>query len=110
MNFLATMQRLGVAEPIQIERLVSDGYDDNGRRLAGGPVVETVIGTVQPASGRDLRRLPEGLREAGAITLYAPAEIRLNDTVTHAGRRYSVGHVEAWPRGGYWRAIATEEA
>jgi len=48
----------------------------NGRRVA--PAVSTfeIIASVQPASGREVERLPEGLRSRETMTVYTRSELR----------------------------------
>lgn len=100
--------RLG-GGPLTVERAAPDTYDVHGRLVAGGVTTSTVTAAVQPVTGEDLRRLPEGLRASAAVTVWAAGELQLGDVLVYEGRRYSVGHVEKWFAASYWRAVATEE-
>lgn len=94
-----------------VER-AKEGVNDKGRaefqaeRLA-------LTGVIQPATPRELERLPEGDRDRESIAVFAREPLSLGqgpegsapDVILWKGQRYEVASVESWP--GYWRAIAT---
>lgn len=56
--------------------------DANGFLVRGTPVDTTIRAAVQPASGRQLERLPEGLRSAVTKVAYTFADLRTADQAT----------------------------
>lgn len=97
-----TVTRTGVA-----------AYDVHGDPVAGSSSTFSIRACVQPVSGRDLQRVPEGLRTQELIALFTPTELRTKtgtnepDTVAVNGVTYQVQQVERWAElGNYWRAIA----
>lgn len=66
---------------------------------------QSFLMSVQPASGRDLLRLPEGLRTRDVVRIFCglgelrTADERSNlaaDRIVHLGEEYEVVSVEAW--------------
>ena len=65
------------------------------------PTIETdsAIAVVVPASGDQLKRLPEGCNTVGVFAIYTVAELRagttgvLSDLVTYNGKDYEIEHV-----------------
>jgi hypothetical protein len=106
MNAAATIARLG-GEQVQIERLLVDGHDSQGRRVAAVPVTFDAVAAVHSVTGRDLARLPEGVRESIAIVVYSSTELRVRDRLVRGGERFEVEHVEPWQFGGFWRAACS---
>lgn len=71
------------------------------------PPVDTAfsfVASFQPASGKDLLRLPEGKRQSDVIIVYTTTALviggqgtgRLPDRFTVDGSTYEVEHVEHW--------------
>lgn len=70
------------------------------------PTTATVsaLASVQPTSGRDLQRLPEGRNTQDLISVWTLAELLLGDVgagilpdlIAYAGSSYEVEHVEPW--------------
>lgn len=64
----------------------------------------TLVGSLQPASGRDRKNLPEGMATGDVRVLYSETEVRTAsdrtkipaDAVTVDGEVYEVVHVEPW--------------
>ena len=60
--------------------------------------------SVQPTSGRDLQRLPEGKNTQDLISVWTLEPLQLGDVgagilpdlITYAGSTYEVEHVEPW--------------
>lgn len=67
--------------------------------------------SVQPLTGRDVERLPEGLRDKEARVVFTTADLRpanpaagtLGDRVTFDGREFEVQSSEAWAELGNYR-------
>jgi len=74
-----------------------------------------MTGTVQPATARELDRLPEGERDKETLTIYTREPLHVGnladgtaaDCVLYNGARYTVAAVETWS--GYTRALAQKE-
>lgn len=87
-------------------RAKSGAYNSAGKWIAG-PAVDTtgVKAVVQPASGRKLNDLPEGVRASAQHFLWTRFELALDNVVLYAGREWRV--VFVWDRtveAGYTRA------
>jgi hypothetical protein len=89
------------------------GVDGDGRALLSAPSTLSISASVQPLSGRDLQRLPEGMRAAERLKLYTTtplAAIGAPDVVTIDGDDYEVEHVERWTGFGagadYYKIVA----
>jgi hypothetical protein len=86
----------------------------NGVFVEGTASTFQIQASVQPASARDLLRLPEGERTSDVIAIYTPTELRassqpdrtLSDRITYRGALYELEHVEFWESGGFWKCLA----
>lgn len=88
-----------------------ESVNDRGRSEL---TVETLgwQGVIQPATPRELERLPEGDRDRESITVYSETPLRIGqrpegeaaDIIHWRGMRFEVASVETWQ--GYTRAIA----
>ena len=96
----------GEAVNVSLTRRAAGANDDDGNWVPGAPTTSTIRAAIQPASGRQLEDLPDGIRNEARWLVWSRAEIRLDDEITHAGSRYRIMHV--WPRadGSFWRAAA----
>ena len=76
----------------------------NHKWVTGAETSTTIRAAVQPASGRQLIDLPEGIREEARWLAWARSEILVDDTIIHGGQSFRVMFV--WPRmeGNFWRA------
>ena len=90
------------------------GYDDQGRAKPSSTTTLTIDASVQPASGRDLLRLPEGRRAVETRVVFTPTQLLLGgqgsaneaDLISMDGRTWEVQQSEGWPGApGYCRAI-----
>ena len=101
----------------QVTRFAADSYDAEGRLVKGAGSAVQVVASVQPVNGRDLLRLPEGLRTKELRALFATSALQTANEV--AGTRadqvligadtYEVQTVEDWSTsGGFWKAIAAK--
>jgi hypothetical protein len=65
-----------------------------------------ITANIQPSSGAQLQRLPEGLRTSETITIWTPTELhvqqrdRLPDLVEYNGKIFEVQHVKDWQENG----------
>lgn len=100
-----------VARPTAATSLVE------GRRVAPATTTFTVVASVQPASGRSIDRLPEGLRareskDVWTATRLQPAipDVGLEgDRITIDGAVYEVQIVHDWEKhGSFFRATAVK--
>lgn len=96
----------GEAVNVSLKREAAGHYDGDGNWVPGSATTSTIRAAIQPASGRQLEDLPDGIRNEARWLVWSRSEIRLDDEITHGGSRYRVMHV--WPRadGGFWRAAA----
>jgi hypothetical protein len=86
----------------------SISFDSHGRRTDGAAAtVATALPVViQPATGRDFQRLPEGTRERVSWAVWATVELKNGDRFTYGGEIHEIGHVDPWTAGNYWKAIS----
>lgn len=72
--------------------------------------------SVQPLSQKELLRLPEGMRNRGAVKVYGVVELKtvqtseckVPDRFEHQGINYQIDMVESWDElGGFWKFTAT---
>lgn len=96
----------GEAVNVSLTREAAGDHDGDGNWVPGSATTSTIRAAIQPASGRQLEDLPDGIRNEARWLVWSRSEIRLDDEIGHAGSRYRVMHV--WPRleGGFWRAAA----
>ena len=59
----------------------------NGEPVAGATTTTTITGSVQPLTGREVERLPEGVRQRVTLKIYTTAELRAADPTTSPKRR-----------------------
>lgn len=86
-----------------------------GKRVAGATSTVNIIASVQPASGRDLLRLPEGRRSVETRIVYTATQLFVgaqgagfeSDVVTIDGEKWEVQQVQSWESVDptYWRCI-----
>ena len=97
--------------PFDVERQ-TETVDDMGRAQLACEVLPW-RGAVQPATPRELERLPERDRDRETSTVYSREPLRVGqrpegtaaDVILWQGQRYEVASVEPWP--GYVCALAT---
>lgn len=94
----------GEAVNVALSRKAAGSYNSDGDFVPGAEAPSTIRAAVQPASGRQLMDLPEGIRNEARWLAWSRSEIRLDDKLTHSGSVYRVMFV--WPRmeGGFHRA------
>lgn len=91
-------------------RRAAGSYNADGDFVPGAPTTGTILAVVQPASGRQLMDLPEGVRSEARWLAWSRAEIRLDDVIVAGGLSHRVVYV--WPRaeGDFYRAAMGELA
>lgn len=90
----------------------------HGRAQAGVDSTIQIVASVQPVTGNDLLRLPEGRRSVETRVLFTATELRAGgqgkdheaDHVEMDGERWEVQLAEKWPAftttdPGYWRCV-----
>lgn len=87
----------------------SNSYDANGVFSATTSTFSATL-LEQPLTGKELQRLPEGLRGEEVRAFWATAELRVKDSIDISGTGWQVERVEDWStHGGYWRVLAKKE-
>jgi hypothetical protein len=111
----STIKRLSAYAQYTVYRYPSAQSFTDGKRDAQTPTELTIYAMIQPASGRDLLRLPEGLRSGEVIAIWTETELRLEneaeqlrpDEVGYKGQSYQVESIENWSdAGNYYKALA----
>lgn len=77
----------------------TDTTDGHGRRVAGAAASFTFDASIQPASGRQIKALPEARHTEEIRVVYTVTELRggpRGDIVTIAGEPWEVIRVETW--------------
>jgi hypothetical protein len=100
-----------LVDPIIIVRRtpITDSYGENQLKEQGFPT----YGSVQPASGKTLQRIPEALRIAGVNSFWVKGEIisdgtcRYPDVLVFRGSRYAVQVIFDWTAWGQGWAEGT---
>lgn len=86
-----------------------------GRRVAPVSTTFEIVASVQPASGRDIARLPEGQRSSEVMTIFTKTELRPAqpelgtepDRVAIDGGVFEVASVQRWNKlGNFFKATA----
>lgn len=84
-------------------------YGADGRQETETPTTFSVDAVVQPATGPDLERLPQGYQGGMTWTIWSTGELRLRDIITVAGEDFQVASVDEWNvSGNYWRVLAVK--
>lgn len=90
-----------------VVRQVASTYDSYGRLLPATTSTLQVRACFQPASGRDLQRLPEGFRSSEVLAGWVTSTMQMQDVVTVDGEAYEVQHIERWGQlGNYTKVLA----
>jgi hypothetical protein len=94
----------GEAVNVSLTRNAPGTWGTDGKWTPGADTTVVIRAAVQPASGRQLMDMPEGIREEARWIAWSRADLRLDDRIAHGGQDFRVMHV--WPRmeGGFWRA------
>jgi hypothetical protein len=113
-TFAGTLARL-CTNVYTVTRAGAGSYDTNGRFTAPSVSTFQINASIQPTAGRDLMRLPEGLRTQELISVWsltplqtasAPASNQA-DIISYGGLNYQVQTVLDWSEsGGFGKYIA----
>lgn len=103
-------------DPIEIIRRTSI-VQDTGKNRILEKCIETYA-SVQPASGKEIQRLPEELRVKNVKSFWVKAEIILDgeceypDKFKWVGRTYAVVYANDWPNWGegWYKCICVAES
>lgn len=102
MNAAAAIDRRAIA---MVRRRRGPGdYDDGGTYIEGLPVSAPIKAVIQPASGDQLKDVPEGLRTEANWIVWTRTDLELDDVIDASNVSYRVVYV--WPRAeaGFYRA------
>src|SRR5258707_270463 len=98
-----------------VTRSLPATYGVDGRVIAGNTSTFQVNASVQPIDGRDLLRLPEGLRTLELLYVFTSVELRTQgnaqdpDTIQIDGNKYQVQESSRWvASGNVFRAIVAK--
>lgn len=67
-----------------------------GKFIAGAPATVDIAAVIQPAAGRHLEDMPEGVRAEARYLIWSRAELLLEDRIPYKGGTYRIIHV--WDR------------
>ena len=97
---------------ITVSRPAANSYDANGVAVARTFSTFDAAAAVQPVRGRDLARMPEGLRGSEMVAIHCATELRLRDRVAVPSRgNFEVAHVDQWgENGSCWKVFAKQLA
>lgn len=102
-------------ETLQVQRAGAAPTYNNGVLVPAARTVVPIAGHVQPSGGRDVLRLPEGLRSREVVTAWTVADLVATvedgppgDRFTWRGNMYEVQVLKSWvSSGGYCEAVCT---
>lgn len=94
---------LAFASTYVVSRSTKSTYT-KGRAVPGTTTTLTIAASVQPASGRDLLRLPEGRRSIETRVVWTPTPLLVGqqgenneaDIIAIGGGNWEVQHTEPW--------------
>lgn len=103
MNIASLIASFATSATYSVRR-TARGTTVRGRIGTGAQTTITIVGSVSPASGKDISRLPEGHTDAEARTIFTATEIYAGgqgaayeaDKVIIDGDDWEVSHVEKW--------------
>lgn len=95
------------SEVVTVTRLTAGTYDADGRSVAkSAETVFDIWASVQPTSGTDLMKFPEGEDPSDFITVHTTQEILPQDEILTAKGTYEVYKVRHWGESGnWWKAV-----
>jgi hypothetical protein len=77
----------GEATTVSLIRQAPDTYDEGGRLVSGAETSQAIQAAVQPAAGRALEDLPEGVRREARLFIWSRSLIREDATATGCSSR-----------------------
>ena len=87
---------LAEARTVSWRRRAPDTFTDGGKAVLGQITPEDILATVQPATGKLLADLPEGLRTGIRWFMWTPADVKQDEEVAFDGITYRITQI--WPR------------
>ena len=97
--------RLRFLKKISVE-IRQDGVHVDGEYVEPAPVVEPLIGSVQPATPKDLNSAPEGEEVIAGLKVYTKKSLKNGDIlVDTTGLKYRVFSIVPWQDYGSIKAI-----
>ena len=96
------------AAAVARNRYAAGSVGTDGRTTRGALTATTIYASVQPVTGRQLERLPEGLRQSVKLMAYTETELRTADQLTqtaadeliYGGETYQVADAKRWDTAG----------
>ncbi|WP_413206719.1 hypothetical protein [Rhodospirillum sp. A1_3_36] len=100
-------------EPLTL-RVTAESVDAHGRLVEAAEVLHEIRANIQMASPEERESLPESARDKATLAVWTMMDL---DTLGEGaairfdwrGTDYLIQAVEPWPKGGYVRALATQE-
>ncbi len=99
-------------QSLTVTRSAAATYTTGGKLVAPVTSTFTIVASVQPAPGKQLMRLPEGLRNQDVLQVFTATEIRTAqsgvtaDVVAIGSGSYQVESVKDWSlAGGFYDAL-----
>lgn len=77
-------------------RVSGTTYDAAGFAVTGSSASEIIRAVIQPVSDKDLRDLPEGLREEAQYRMRTREDVAENDEIEWSGETFRVLSVQPW--------------
>lgn len=83
--------------PVTVLRVTEGKIDKSTGRFAPDTTEQFILtGNIQPISGEDLNRAPEGARLEGMKTLFLHEELENKDIILYKGKEYQVELTQEW--------------
>lgn len=114
-DFSDTIERLGDHREYVVTRFAAGQTFTDGVLNPPASAPLPIVAMIQPASGRDLQRLTEGLRSSQVIVIWTKTELltvdedaqQLPDQITYLGKLFQVERCEPWAEtGGFFEVLA----
>ena len=99
----------GEARNVTLTTRAAGAYNDDGDFVQGAPTSATIRAAIFPASGNQLRDMPEGIRTEAGWVCWSRSALAVDDQIAADGITYRI--LYAWPRpeGGFHRAALGRE-
>lgn len=93
----------GEARTVSRVSRASGSYNADGEFVPGAATASTIRAAIFPASGNQLRDMPEGIRTEAGWVCWSRSTLAVDDQITAEGITYRI--LFAWPRpeGGFYR-------
>ena len=115
MDLSGIVDSLGIAGNVEFERATGSITWTNGDPIDPGYNVISMRAIVQPATPRELMRLPEGDRTRETMLVHTKSQLvtttvkdkKLADRMRYDSRTWEIVRCEDWSRqGNFWRSFA----